>query len=225
MKPVNFDSFTKDYNQLLLEQTQFFTADEAYFAAYKVQIVKRLIKTTPVRILEYGCGIGRNIKFLKTAFTTSEIFGSDISEKSIEIAKKENPNVLFWVEGEQKLEEAGFDLIFVAGVFHHIPPPERFDVMKKLLNILNPGGNIFIFEHNPYNPITRKIVNSCPYDEGVILLPPRELKSYLQKAGFKNYQQGYTLFFPPAFKVLTCFESYLKWLPLGGQYWIRALHS
>ena len=36
--------------------------------------------------------------------------------------------------------------------------------MKTLFQRLVPGGIIVIFERNPFNPVTRKIVNTCPYD-------------------------------------------------------------
>ena len=36
--------------------------------------------------------------------------------------------------------------------------------------MLSEKGNIFITEHNPYNPVTRKIVSECAYDKDAILL-------------------------------------------------------
>ena len=121
---VNFDDYTDDYNSLLRESTKFFSASEQYFAKYKIDLVRASIKHPVSRILEYGCGIGRNIRYLQTAFPDAEIVGTDISEASLEIAGTENPGVAFEVETPQ-LNLGMFDLIFIAGVFHHIPPQQR----------------------------------------------------------------------------------------------------
>ncbi len=222
MKKVDFDAYAGNYNELLREKTGFFTEDETYFARYKVLIARSLVQGAPDRVLEFGCGIGRNMPFLREAFPDAEVMGSDVSAKSIEMARAENPGVHFWVEGDAAGERSRFDLVFVAGVFHHIPPSERDGAASLIASRLNSGGTAVIFEHNPYNPITRKIVSECPYDEGVQLLPPAELSQRLARAGLQVTKRGYSLFFPPKLKALGRLEPMLAWLPLGGQYWIRA---
>jgi SAM-dependent methyltransferase len=225
-KPVNFDEYTESYNTLLTQQTSFFSSSEEYFSHYKVDIVHKAIHKAPARILEFGCGIGRNIRYLRDAFPYAEIMGSDISAKSIEMARDENEGIHFWCEGSEAEPEANrFDLIFVAGVFHHVPPPEREGVAKTLFDRLNPGGSLFVFEHNPFNPVTQRIVSNCPYDEDAILLSPRNLSNVLRKGGLSVDRQGYALFFPPKLKALVALESILGWLPLGGQYWVKATRS
>jgi SAM-dependent methyltransferase len=222
MNKVDFDHFVDNYNELLCEQTRFFSSDESYFARYKVGIARRLVAHAPERILEYGCGIGRNIPFLREAFAGAQVMGSDVSARSVEFARVANPGVQFWTEGDAKGEHETFDLIFVAGVFHHVPPPERKGTAELLAARLRRGGTIVVFEHNPYNPVTRKIVSECPYDKGVVLLPPHELRGCLANAGLGSFKQGYSLFFPPSLKVLAHLEPMLGWLPLGGQYWVCA---
>ena len=222
MNKVDFDHYVDNYSELLSEQTRFFSSDESYFARYKVAIARRLVAPAPERILEYGCGIGRNIPFLREAFAGAQVMGSDVSAKSVEFARAANPGIAFWTEGEVQAELGNFDLIFVAGVFHHVPPPERRGIVELLAARLRRGGAVVVFEHNPYNPVTRKIVTECPYDKGVVLLPPRELRGRLANAGLGSLKQGYSLFFPPSLKVLARLEPMLGWLPLGGQYWVCA---
>ena len=136
------------------------------------------------RILEYGCGIGRNIPYLRAAFPNAEIVGTDISVASLEMARKEQPDATFVAEHEHTAPYGSYDLIFVAGVFHHIPPLQRAGAARTLFERLDNGGKLFVFEHNPYNPVTRHIVSNCPYDEDAILLKPAELRSHLREAGF-----------------------------------------
>jgi SAM-dependent methyltransferase len=218
---VNFDEFTETYNAHLKEQTKLFTSNDGYFAQYKIDITKS-ISANPATILEFGCGIGRNIPFLKKAFPRSNIIGTDISLESLAVAQKTNPEVQFIPTTELSSSNMRFDLIFVASVYHHIPYNQRANVTKLIYESLAKQGQVIIFEHNPYNPVTRKIVSACPYDEGVILLAPRTLKKYVREAGFDLYRQGYCLFFPPWLPKFNTIEPYLKWLPLGGQYWVHA---
>lgn len=225
MSEVNFDDFTKNYNDLLRQGTQFFTQDETYFAQYKVQLARSIINSEPTRILEYGCGIGRNMSFLRQYFKSAEICGSDISTKSLDVAKAENPGIYFWQEGDEISERSGFDLIFVAGVFHHIPPNERTDAVKKIHSRLNNGGSVVVFEHNPYNPVTQRLVNNCPYDKDAVLLAPREVRTHLEKAGLCVVKHAYALFVPPSLKMFSRLENRLGWLPLGGQYWVHAIKA
>ena len=219
---VNFDDYTSNYNSLLRESTGFFSESEAYFARYKVDILRSEAPATTKRLLEYGCGIGRNIPFLRDAFPEAAIAGSDISSASLEIAREENPGVEFFVEQAGSKSVSNYDVIFIAGVFHHIHVKERAAVMKTIFQRLAPGGAVIIFEHNPFNPVTRRIVNDCPYDKDAVLLRPSELKRILANAGLSVCHSEYCLFVPPAFSVLLPLEAKLGWLPLGGQYWVKA---
>lgn len=219
---VNFDDYTNKYNELLKKDTNFFTNDEEYFAKYKINILKNLASPYAKKILEFGCGIGRNIKYLSDAFPNSKIFGSDVSSASLDMAKMENPSVYFFLEGGVQSQVGSYDLIFVAGVFHHIPLLERSMAMKSIFDRLENNGEIFIFEHNPYNPITRRIVNNCPFDADAILIKKLELIDLLVNAGFVIQNQAYCLFIPPILKRISLVERFISWLPLGGQYWVKA---
>ncbi len=219
---VDFDKYTDNYNELLREGTQFFSASEEYFARYKVELVRRAIGPQHVqRILEYGCGIGRNIPYLQAAFPGAEIIGTDISEASLATAASDMKDVRFEVE-RPGLELGKFDLIFVAGVYHHIPPTERLGATALLAARLQHGGSACVFEHNPYNPVTRRIVDTCPYDADAVLLKPSELRRLFRKASLEVKSTAYCLFVPPRLSWLSPMEQHLGWLPLGGQYWVRA---
>ncbi len=219
---VDFDNYTDNYNQLLKDRTKFFSSNEEYFARYKVDLMRKQVHTPINRILEYGCGIGRNIPFLQKAFPDSLIIGSDISGVSLDIARRDNEGVKFFLENENIKSTSMFDLIFVAGVFHHIPVSQRIEVARVLFNRLLPGGQLFVFEHNPFNPLTRRIVNNCPYDEDAVLLKPSELKRILSEVSFIIERKAYCLFVPPSLSLFSKIENKLGWLPLGGQYWMQA---
>ena len=152
---VNFGDFTNNYNQLLNGKTRFFSSNVEYFARYKVDLVRKHVHSSVSRLLEYGCGIGRNISFLQQAFPSAVIVGSDISSASLEIARRDNPGVQFVQEDENAEQMGLFNVILVAGVFHHVPIEQRVEVARTLFKRLSPDGLLFIFEHNPFNPVTR----------------------------------------------------------------------
>jgi len=223
MKKVDFDDFADDYGQIMAKQLHFFAPGRDYFSEYKVRIVKKFLNHAPSTILEFGCGIGANIKYLLAYFPDSKISGCDVSAKSLSIASQKYPAVSFILFNADKHSiNHQFDLILVANVFHHIAPEQRPSTMLTLKNSLAPGGNLFIFEHNPYNPVTRHLVNTCPFDADAHLLRPKETASLLNKSGFTIIRKEFILFFPAALQVLRPLEHYLGILPLGGQYVFQA---
>ncbi len=222
---VDFDAYTDNYNQLLHQHTGFFSPNEQYFARYKVDIVRKEVQKETVgadvgNILEFGCGIGNNIPFLREAFPHAAITGSDISEASLAIARQQNTGVEF--VADVAALPGGYDLIFIAGVFHHIAVAERAAVADLLHSLLTPGGRLFVFEHNPYNPVTRRIVSNCPYDADAVLLRPSELRSILSGGALTIEDSSSCLFIPPRLSLLAPLENLLQWLPMGGQYWVQA---
>lgn len=224
---VDFDKHAESYETQLTEDLKFFGEESKYFAEYKIRIVKECLRTNPSNILEYGCGIGMNLQFLVEYFNESKIFGSDISAKSIEVASKNNQTVSFFLLKDDEIQKMKdrFDVIFVSNVFHHIEPHLREQAIKNINLMLKPKGCVFFFEHNPYNPVTRHIVNTCVWDTDAILLKPKESLGLFKKEGFKIIRKHYTLYFPAFLKFLRPVEKALFFLPLGGQYYIWAEKS
>jgi SAM-dependent methyltransferase len=215
-KKVDFDNYANDYEKLLQDQLNFFSNDRGYFSKYKACRLQKLAPDAKT-ILDFGAGIGLMIPALQDAFPNSQIFASDISEESLSHLASQFSNVT--VIADTDLGNQKFDLILIATVLHHIAPTLRHDVMSRLSQLLSPGGRICIFEHNPYNPVTQRMVSTCPFDEDAILLKLSESINLLTgSAKLKLENKGYTLFVPPSFKILQPIEKFIEWLPLGGQY-------
>jgi len=222
---VDFDNYAGRYEKVLDKQLDFFGEENSYFADYKVKLVKDTLTSDPENILEFGCGIGRNLKFFTKYFPDADIYGSDISDKSLEIAKNENPSVKFFKleDDEIKSYKGKFDLIFISCVLHHIAPDLRKSSMDTVYSMLNNNGSAYIFEHNPYNPVTRHIVNTCEWDTDAVLLNMKESVNLFENAGLKVTEKNYTLFYPAALKFLRFTENFLKKIPMGGQYYVKAV--
>ena len=97
------------------------------------------------------------------------------------------------------------------------------DALKEILRVLKPEGNFFAFEHNPLNPLTIHVVNTCAFDENAVLIRGRQMRQRILAAGFSKAQVKYCTFFPAALAALRSFEKYLGWLPIGAQYFVHAV--
>ena len=95
-------------------------------------------------------------------------------------------------------------------------------MMSELFRVLKPGGLVVIYEHNPYNPVTRYVVNSCPFDENARLSSARAMRRRLNSVGFPKVLVRYRVFFPSALRILRPLERFLIWLPIGAQYYVAA---
>lgn len=77
-------------------------------------------KIESTRILDFGCGAGHLLRYLKTRGFTGEYVGYDISPEMIRLARESNPGGQF--ELRNLLEEPPgeeFDLALVSGVFNN----------------------------------------------------------------------------------------------------------
>jgi len=62
------------------------------------------------------------------------------------------------------------------------------------------------------------------YGCDAVLLKPAELLALLRAVGLQPKSRDYCLFVPPKLNWVAAVERFLSWLPLGGQYWVRAAH-
>lgn len=222
MEAVNFDDYSRDYIDIMNQQHQKY-GDISYYSKQKAVIARELTNKSTTKILEFGCGIGRNLQFLQEEFPDAAIYASDISQESLDIAQHSNPNIKFLKDEELHTYNDFFDLIFIAGVYHHIPPKTRLEVTKNIFKLLKERGRVLCFEHNPYNPLTRHMVNTCEFDRDAVLLTQKELHKLFKESGFEEFENGYILFVPPKLQILNFIEKPLRFLPLGGQYYVSAL--
>ncbi len=227
----NFDEFADDYRGIHNNVLQISGADTEYFNEQKVKEVKaHESMLDDLDILDLGCGDGTTINYFSKHFTLSRLEGIDISTASISIAKTKNiKNSEFKAYNGSNIpfEDATFDIVFSAVVFHHIDFKLHSDLIQEIKRVLKPGGRFYIFEHNPHNPITRKIVNDCEFDKDAVLLKPSYAKQIIKANGLKIKELSYILFFP-RFNWTSKFlflEKFLKKVPLGGQYYVKAIKN
>ena len=222
-----FNDYFEKYNHLMEKNLRILSpkGNISYFAEYKMALFKKIIRNRPSRILEYGCGIGNNLPFLRKNFPSVPLFGCDTSEKSLDVARQLYPNITFFLISSEEDTTLRFDCILVADVIHHIPRDKRDFYMKKILEYLEPGGEIVFFEHNPYNPLTRILVSTCPFDENAELVSVRKIRDLLTHHGLTIMESKYCFYFPEFLKYFNRFESLLSFIPLGGKFYVHAVRN
>jgi len=222
--PESFDSYSKNYNELVNKAIRHtgYDADNLVSAKlHKLQTLFPTLSKKSFQFLDFGCGVGNLFGHLNDFFPNTVYTGVDLSKDSLEKARSRFPaNTNFQEYDSPKWGNLKYDLIFSAGVFHHIPQTDHTKIINKLYSLLNPGGKLVIWEHNPLNPVTQKIVKDCPFDKDAILIPSKTLKKHFKRVSLSNVQIIYTTFFPKFLSALNFLDPYLGWLPLGGQYLI-----
>jgi len=213
-----FDQFSKDYKDILDQHVSASGESSEYFTEYKARYIAKLVPTgAPVKLLDFGCGVGLLSSFLKKYLPKCTLHGYDVSSASIDIVDRNLLAQGLFTTDIFKLAN-DYDLIVASNVLHHIDPRNRQDTILELRDRLAPGGKIVIFEHNPTNPLTRKVVDRCPFDEGVVLLPPEETITYISKAKLGVKRRDYIVFFPRPLALFRPLEPLISWCPLGAQY-------
>jgi len=99
----------------------------------------------PGRVLELGCGNGRNAVHLASLGCTVDAV--DFSAQAIEWARERARSAGVAVAlqccsiFDATLAEGSYDLVYDSGCFHHLPPHRRRDYVALVDRALKPGGS------------------------------------------------------------------------------------
>jgi SAM-dependent methyltransferase len=169
-------------------------------------------------VLDVGCGGGETDRFLSGFRSLS---GTDVSRGLLDVARESNPGVEYRPGDGRSLpyDDDCFDLTFCINVIHHVGPPDWPAFAAEMGRVTRPGGLVAVFEHNPLNPATRRIVSRCRFDDDAVLLTRRTANRVLREAGLEPANGGYVLFLPVRAGWTTALDRSLRWLPLGAQYY------
>ena len=122
------------------------------------QFLPSIIENPNARILDLGAGSGRDAKHLaelatKTHHTKNniQIFAVEPATELSLIGQKTTQELnVQWMEdslpslSNVTKKEVSFDLILLSAVWMHIPPSDRVRAIRKLANLLKPGGKLVI---------------------------------------------------------------------------------
>ncbi len=130
MNDDGFDKFASQYSEILDRNIRFSGAGRDYFDEYKIQCLKNGVISAEdsLDVLDFGCGTGELSLFMARAFPECRVFGVDISQKSIELARERyggEGNLAF----VHRIGNEKYDAILAANVFHHVSLNDRAELL------------------------------------------------------------------------------------------------
>lgn len=213
MDVSEFDLYADEY--LMQHQANIAVTGEApaFFAEYKIALARRFTdaaKLTVRRAVDFGSGIGASVPLFRRYFSDAGLTWADASSRSLALSHSRFPDgseTYAAVSGNAlPLADASVDLGFSACVFHHIDHDEHVGWLRELGRVVAPPGRLVIFEHNPYNPLTVRAVNTCPFDVNARLISARKRAAAMRTAGWRTIETRYHLFFPHVLAALRPLE-------------------
>jgi SAM-dependent methyltransferase len=226
VSPANseFDVYSGDYNDRVNRAIGFAGPSVDFFTRVKVDyfvdfIAKHAGGGSGTAVLDVGCGTGNSHSLLVPH--VARLCAIDISASSIEIARTRNPQVEYATYDGVHVPhpDATFDFAAAVCVFHHVPLEQRLALVSDIRRALKPGGFIVIFEHNPLNPLTMRVVNRCEFDRDAILLRSTTCEALLEDGRFDHVETRFILNVPPFNRIMRAIDARLSKLPTGAQYY------
>ena len=225
---VSFDDYIDTYQKEIQSSIGFIGQDVDFFLRLKgnelIELAdKYLHDTKNIAVLDIGSGVGLMDACLTNTF--KNLYGVDVEEGVVQKAKQRNPSVNYRLYDGNSLPfpDNFFDLVFAVNVMHHVPPASWDNFVKEMKRVIKKDGLAVVFEHNPYNPLTRLAVNRCEFDRDAVLLKGKKMKELFISAGFEITEHSYIIFFPFKSKFFRSIEQAVRRLPLGAQHYIAGL--
>jgi ubiquinone/menaquinone biosynthesis C-methylase UbiE len=218
-----FDRYDESYDDAVNRAISFSGQKVESFSRAKADDLLRTIAAhfdSPRRLslLDVGCGIG-NYHPLLAPFVGS-VSGVDVSGACIAKAKVRNPSVSYTAYNGDHLPypDQQFDVTFCTCVLHHVPPDRWPQFVSEMRRVTRAGGLVVVYEHNPKNPLTRKVVRDCAFDRDAVLLTMAQTRQLLDGAGCTNVATRSILTLPPIGAFVERLDGLFAKLPLGSQY-------
>jgi len=142
-----------------------------------------------VRVLDVGCGTGKQLASNRVAFPRMVLVGVDVSAQMLRVAQARAPDVT-WIRGDGQslpLAPASFDYVTNQFSYPHVPDKRR--LVHEIFRVMRPGGRFVLVNIDPWAmpdwAIYRYFAGTRALDERDFM-PPPALVSLLRDAGFTN---------------------------------------
>ncbi len=222
----NLFDLARQYDDMLNRGIRLSGEDKTFFIAGRLRELRRRLPPdcSPRRILDYGCGIGDTAPWLLEVFPGAKVTGVDTSEMTLAHAEQIHGSAEFSFRHVNAFfEKEAYDLCYVNGVFHHIPPAERAGVLRTIHRALATGGRLAFYENNPWNPAMQVAMGRIPFDRDARMMTHLEARRLLREAGFQcPAPTRFLFYFPRGLAFMRFTERWLARLPFGAQYLVLA---
>ncbi len=186
-----YDELGEDWLYATNHPIALLRAENALRIPWIIREIKQRLPSN-VSALDIGCGAG----FLTHALSCEDydVAGIDLSEKSLEVAKKHDPTgrVRYFHADAYSLPfpDRSFDVVFAMDILEHVEEPER--LIREASRVLKPNGLFFFHTFNrnflSYLLIIKGVdwfVQNAPKNMHVypLFIKPSELDSLCQDSG------------------------------------------
>ena len=225
---AEFDKFADEFEYRNMRAQNISASGESpdFFDEYKIKdaaLEMQASGKTPENILDFGSGVGNSLPYFRKYFPKSILTCADVSSRCLDLCRARYPGGERYAQiadDELPFADNTFDMVFSACVFHHIDHALHARWLAELKRVTAVGGTLFIFEHNPWNPVTVSAIRACPLDENAKLIDARTFAKRIADAGWSNVNIRFRVFFPRMLAKLRALEPYLTSIPLGAQYYV-----
>ena len=110
-------------------------------------ILKKLSEITYHTALDLGCGTGEMMKLILQQNEDKSLYGIDLSEKMLDVAKEKLGNRVKLTLGDSEqlpFPDSFFDVVYCNDSFHHYPAPDK--VLSEISRVLKPKGVFLMCE-------------------------------------------------------------------------------
>lgn len=218
-----FDAYDQTYDATVNRAIAFSGLTVDFFTRVKVEYFVDLIEAlrppaARADVVDIGCGVAISHPLL--AGKVGRLAGVDVSTACVAKAAESNPRNDYKPFDGLNLPypDESFDAASAVCVFHHVAIADRVKLATDVRRVLRPEGLFAIFEHNPLNPLTMRVVNNCEFDNNAILLRRQEAENLLREAGFRDISTRFILTIPAAGRVLRTVDRVFSRIPFGAQY-------
>lgn len=128
------------------------------FGSHKI-IKKSAIKALKIRpnskVLDLCCGTGDLGAIIKEIEPTCDVVGVDFSEQMIELARRKNPNITYWIGNatDLKFEKNSFDYIVMGFGLRNIP--EKNKAIEQIYKTLKVNGLFLHLDFGKQNKMSK----------------------------------------------------------------------
>jgi SAM-dependent methyltransferase len=167
----------------------------AFYLRIKQYLAWAGIPLERAKVLDFGCGWGRHIRFLLREMQPQQITGSDVDPDVIELCRRQIPGVRFETNGiaPPLSHPAGaFDAVYAQSVFSHLPEHAHMLWLEELVRVLRPGGLLIATTDGPRKFVEKQPVLKQIFDNyGYVFVPARQSKPELGPWGRTSMSQSY----------------------------------
>lgn len=207
------------YETYLLDYAQFFV-DGEQTAKEIIERTKRYMQDKPINILDWGCGVGRNVIHLKKWVDSDVLlYGCDVNKEMIEFDtinfKDISFNVVPFVP-PTLYQDNYFNLVYGVSIFTHIKASLQEDWIKEIDRILKIRGIFLFTTHGRF--FDSKLLNA----EKNILYKEGSFTKDFKKEGHRmmstyNSELSFRKLLQPYFEVLEFYDGSIDQSRTGGQ--------